>query len=348
MKRLYNISSTQFHNAPNGFYRALFYQVSDESQLTGIIGPLGVGKSILLLQLAKEKYNATVRKLYVSLDDPRFAIGGLPDVANEFVKMGGELLILDEVDKYPGIVRDLKQVLVKNSQLKLLFACSSAGDDDGIIYELSRIAELYYLSGLSFREYLEFRHNLVFPVISFHELIEYNRMPGAAVLNRIRPLQYFEEYLRQGYFPLKDSDENRYLQSVNGLIRANIAEDIMAAYHIDYDSVLKIFRILTFIANKGPFKPNIEKLADFAGTTRDSLLKFLKYLHKAGIIGWLTAGHGDVNYNNKPSRLFLACTDMQYSLSLEDPPRTAVLETFIYNQLSTQHHVNLIRRYCSA
>ena len=34
------------------------------------------------------------------------------------------------------------------------------------------------------------------------ELLEYNRMPGSEVLHRIRPLQYFDEYLLNGYYPL--------------------------------------------------------------------------------------------------------------------------------------------------
>jgi len=190
---------------------------------------------------------------------------------------------------------------------------------------------------------LEFRHNLAFPVIPFHELIEYNRMPGSAVLNRIRPLKYFEEYLKQGYFPIKEDDENRYLRSVGSIVRANVAEDIMAAYRIDYESVVKMFRVLTFIANEGPFKPNIEKLADYAGTTRDSLLKFLKYMHKAGLIAWLTSGHGDINYLNKPARLYLGCTDLHFALSDEDLVRQKTIETFTFNQLRNQHQVNLVK-----
>ena len=343
MKRLYDTSLNKLSNAPAGFYRALYYKISDESQLTGIIGPRGVGKTSLLMQLARDKYSDSAVKLYVSLDDPRFSIGGLVEVVDEFAKMGGELLILDEVDKYQKIVTDLNLLLAANSHLKILFACSSAGNDDGVIYELSRIAELYYLPGLSFREYLEFRHNLAFPVIPFHELIEYNRMPGSAVLNRIRPLKYFEEYLKQGYFPIKEDDENRYLRSVGSIVRANVAEDIMAAYRIDYESVVKMFRVLTFIANEGPFKPNIEKLADYAGTTRDSLLKFLKYMHKAGLIAWLTSGHGDINYLNKPARLYLGCTDLHFALSDEDLVRQKTIETFTFNQLRNQHQVNLVK-----
>ncbi len=342
MDQLYQISEKTLNSAPDVFYRALYFQLEIESQFTGITGPRGVGKSQLLLQLASQKFKQLDKQLYISLDDPRFASGGLDKIADEFVKFGGELLILDEVDKYSGIVSDMEQIGRQNADLKVLFACSSAGDDDGIIYELSRIAELYYLPGMSFREFLDFKYKLRFPVISFNELIEYNRLPGAEVLARIRPLKYFNEYLECGFFPFDYADTAEYHQKLIRTIRLNVSEDIMAAYRIDYESVLKIFRALTSIANESPFKPNIEKLADHAGTTRDSLLKFLKYLHKAGIIGLLTAGHEDVNYFNKPDRLCLGCSDLLYTLSLDAPSRSRILETFMVQSLKTKHHLNIV------
>ena len=225
--------------------------------------------------------------------------------------------------------------------LKILFVSSSAGDDDGAFYELSRIAALHYLPGLSFREFLDFRYDHAFPVIQIDELLEYNRMPGSEVLHRIRPLQYFDEYLTQGYFPGEKKRPALYFQSVMNLVNQVLTDDFGVVHRIDYESVLKIRRLLARLATKGPFKPNIEKLAVETGTTRDSLLKFLKYLHQAGMIGWITKGHEDVNYFNKPDRLLMNNSCLIVALSPDQPSGDRLFETFLHNQLRISHQINL-------
>ncbi|MEA1981453.1 MAG: AAA family ATPase [candidate division Zixibacteria bacterium] len=312
--------------------------------MTGIVGPRGVGKTSLLLQLLKEKLHDQENVLYVQLDDVHFSTQSLFEFAREFVLKGGKMLALDNLHKYPEGVTDLQKIAEELPDLKILFAGSSAGDDDGAFYELSRIASLHYLPGLSFREFLEFRYDHAFPVIQMDELLEYNRMPGVEVLHRIRPLQYFDEYLTQGFYPQQIENPALYYQSVMNLVNKVLTEDFSVVHRIDYESVLKIRRLLAKLAVEGPFKPNIEKLADEVGTTRDSLLKFLKYLHRAGMIGWLTKGHEDVNYFNKPDRLLMSNSCLIAALSPDLPSRESLLETFLHNQLRLAHQVNLTSR----
>lgn len=309
--------------------------------MTGIVGPRGLGKTFLLLQLLKEKLHNQEDVLYVQLDDVHFSTQSLFDFAKEFVLKGGKMLALDNLHKCPDGVSDLRKIAEELPDLRILFASSSAGDDDGAFYELSRIAALHYLPGLSFREFLEFRYDHAFPLIQMDELLEYNRMPGAEVLHRIRPLQYLDEYLTKGYYPQQIENPALYSQSVMNLVNQVLTDDFGVVHRIDYESVLKIRRLLATIATEGPFKPNIEKLADEIGTTRDSLLKFLKYLHKAGMIGWLTKGHEDVNYLNKPDRLLMNNSCLIAALSPDLPSRESLLETFLHNQLRLVHQVNL-------
>jgi len=312
--------------------------------MTGIVGPRGVGKSTLLLQILKEKVDFSESVIYVQLDDVHFSTQSLFDFAKEFVLKGGTFLALDNLHKYPDGVSDLQKIDEELPDLKILFASSSAGDDEGAFYEISRIAALHFLPGLSYREFLEFRHEHSFPIIQMDELLEYNRMPGAEVLHRIRPLQYFDEYLTQGYYPNHEENTVLVYQSVMYLVNQVLTEDFGVVHRIDYESVLKIRRLLFRIVVEGPFKPNIEKLADEVGTTRDSLLKFLKYLHKAGMIGWLTKGHEDVNYLNKPDRLLMNNSCLIAALSPDLPSRESLLETFLQNQLRLAHQVNLTSR----
>ena len=321
--------------------RFLFDKITMSSRIVGIVGGRGVGKTTLLLQLMKTRLGKNDRGLYLSLDDSYFASHSLLDTAQKSVQGGITHLFIDELHKYPDGLNDIQVIEREMPDLSVVFAASSLGDHDSIFYELSRIADLHFLPGLSFREYLAFRHQHYFPIIPFNELVEYNRIPGDKVLNRIRPLQYFDDYLRLGYYPAGYEGEMDSVVWIKELLARILEGDFTAVHHIDYESILKIKRILMILAENGPLKPNIEKLADQVGTTRDSLLKFLKYMHKAGLIGWLTGGQEDINYVNKPDRLCLNHPNLIRALYGDNAESSNIYESFLLNQLRVSHQVNL-------
>ena len=90
---------------------------------------------------------------------------------------------------------------------------------------------------------------------------------------------------------------------------------------MDFYSVLKIKKMLAVLSHIVPYKPNIQKLAGQAGTTRDTLLKFLYYPEKAEIVNWLTKDTFGINYLNKPDKLFLNNTNLMYALAGNKPDK---------------------------
>jgi len=86
---------------------------------------------------------------------------------------------------------------------------------------------------------------------------------------------------------------------VNNTINLVIETDLPSIFHIDYYSVQKIRRLLSILARIAPYKPNIQKLAEQTGTSRDTLLKYLFYLEKAKIVKWLGKDSMGINYLNK-------------------------------------------------
>ena len=119
-----------------------------------------------------------------------------------------------------------------------------------------------------------------------------------------------------------------------------IESDLPAIYHIDFYSIIKLKKMLSVLSRLVPYKPNIQKLAEQSGTTRDSLLKFLFYLEKAGIVKWLTKDTHGINYLNKPDKLYLDNTNLMFSLAIETPEKGNIRETFFLNQLKVKHHVS--------
>lgn len=107
---LYSSMLIQLADTSLKFKRYLYQDIPD-ARLVGITGPRGVGKSTLLLQKIKEPDK---KCLYVDADNLYFTTHTLVSLADDFVKDGGEFLAIDEIHKYEGWSRELKQIYDTN------------------------------------------------------------------------------------------------------------------------------------------------------------------------------------------------------------------------------------------
>lgn len=257
MNRLISISDDLLNRSTGNFTRFLYNKVSLSNKLTGIVGGRGVGNTTLLLQCMKNKLGSEDKGLYINLDDFYFSAFYLLDFAREFYKKGGTHLFIDDLHKLPGADQDLIVISGELPDLHIVFSSTTLKGNSSLT-DLREHPGLHLLPGMSFREFLEFRYQYIFPIINFDELLELNRNPGITVLNRIRPLQYFDEYLREGYYPMSNNStagyQHRLMKNLNQILEG----DLSAMHNIDYESVGKIRHLLSILADKCPFKPNIE------------------------------------------------------------------------------------------
>ncbi|MCD4747474.1 MAG: AAA family ATPase [Bacteroidales bacterium] len=340
MDRLKQISSEHLRRTPMKFYRFLMDEINWDDRLIGISGARGSGKTTLLLQYMKSKISKTSDALYVSLDDIYFSENKLIYFAENFYKQGGEFLFLDEVHKYPNWSQELKNIYDSLPDLNIVFTSSSALDIYRGSHDLSRRALVYSLPGLSFREFIELKYKIKFPVLKLNHILENTGNKYWDILEKIRPLKLFSEYLRHGYYPFFIESTVNYTQRLMNILNLVIESDLPAIYHIDFYSIIKLKKMISVLSRLVPYKPNIQKLAEQSGTTRDSLLKFLFYLEKAGIVKWLTKDTHGINYLNKPDKLYLDNTNLMFSLAIETPEKGNIRETFFLNQLKVKHHVS--------
>ncbi|MBI9069882.1 MAG: AAA family ATPase [Salinivirgaceae bacterium] len=90
MEKLLSKSLIKYSKVALKFKRYLFAEINLNHQLINITGARGTGKTTLLLQIAAQ--NKQLQLLYVALDDLFFSDNTLYDLAENFVKLGGELL----------------------------------------------------------------------------------------------------------------------------------------------------------------------------------------------------------------------------------------------------------------
>ena len=101
-----------------------------------------------MLQYIKEHYPGYGNEaLYVSLDNIWFTTHSLFELADEFQKMGGKALFLDEVHKYPTWSREIKNIYDSYPDIKIVFTGSSLLEIHKGEADLSRRAVTYHLHG---------------------------------------------------------------------------------------------------------------------------------------------------------------------------------------------------------
>ena len=113
----------QLANIPTDFQRYMYDRINWNDRMFGLVGPRGVGKTILFLQYIKRNIDKE-KILYISADSTYFANHSLVEVADEFNKEGGRHLFIDEVHKYANWSRELKQIYDTHPDLKVAFTGS--------------------------------------------------------------------------------------------------------------------------------------------------------------------------------------------------------------------------------
>lgn len=325
MEKLYELFYRKLKNTPVEFLRHKYNQIKWESRAFGLVGPRGVGKSTMLLQYIKQNLD-TKDTLYVSADNLYFAEHKLVDLADRFVKMGGKHLFIDEIHKYEGWSRELKQIYDSYDDLQLVISGSSILDIYKGMADLSRRMPIYEMQGLSFREYLRLFHGIDVPVYSMEDILTHK-----AVINGIEhPLPLFHDYLKRGYYPFgRDAEfEIELMQVINQTMEIDIPMHIKANVSVGR----KLKSLIMVVSKSVPFKPVMQKLADVTGISRNDIPDYLIYMERAGMISQLRNATGGLRGLGKVEKLYLDNTNLIYALAPEHADIGNVRETFFMNQ----------------
>ena len=155
----------------------------------------------------------------MSADHTYFSTHSLVDVADEFSKDSGQLLVIDEVHKYSDWSRQLKQIYDTHPDMRIIFTGSSVLDIMDGVADLSRRVLHYTMYGLSFREYLELFHGISASSFSLEDILG----GKAHVEGLIHPLPLFRQYIVEGYYPFALEGDfggceqvNRYIHGGEG------------------------------------------------------------------------------------------------------------------------------------
>ena len=330
LERLYQKFENQINATSTVFKRYLYDDVQWDSRLIGIVGPRGTGKTTLMLQYIKEELNLK-KALYVSADDLYFANHSLYDLAEDFYQHDGKHLFIDEIHKYPEWSPTLKNIYDSFPKLKIVFTGSSVLEILKGTADLSRRALMYHLQGLSFREYLNWRHGQNIQPHALTDILKNNINIGDIE----HPLPLFKDYLNNGYYPF--AIENGFTARLDQVILQTLETDIPQFAQLSVSTSRKLKHLLTIIAESVPFKPNFSKIAEILGVSRNSLEDYFLHMEKAGLIVQVRNETKGIRALGKVSKVYLDNPNLAFHLAGNNPNAGNIRETFFANQMRLRH-----------
>jgi hypothetical protein len=326
------------------FTRSLISRIRWEARLIGIKGARGVGKTTLLLQYIKKNLPLDRSTLYVNLDNIWFAENKLSGMADDFVKQGGKYLFLDEIHKYPNWSQELKNIYDDYPELQVVFTGSSLLEILNSRADLSRRAIIYTMQGLSFREYLGITQGIKLEEYKLEQILN-NHNPISREINAVmKPLHYFDAYLKSGYFPFFQEVPDLYYQRLEEVINMTIEIELPLLRKVEVSYIPKLKQLLQIISESVPFIPNVSKLSERIGINRNTFTAYIYFLHEANLTRNLYKDSSGISLLQKPEKIFLENTNFQYALAPSNTDKGAVRETFFANQLGYEYHVDYTDR----
>ena len=314
--------------------RGLMDEIDWKDRLIGIKGTRGVGKTTFLLQYAKEKFGTDRSCLYVNMNNFYFAQNSLVDFAEEFVERDGKVLLIDQVFKYADWSRDLRICYERFPDLKIIFTGSSVMRLKEENPELSGIVKVYYLRGLSFREFLNQQSGHNFRAYTLDEILNGHERIADQIFQSVNPLHYLQDYLHHGFYPFyleKHNFSENLLKTMNMMIEV----DILLIKQIELKYLSRIKKLLYLLAVDGPVAPNVSQLATEIQTSRATVMNYIKYLEDARLIN-MVYPKGE-EFPKKPSKLMMHNSNLMYAFYPVKVDQQDVLDTFFMNTMYKDH-----------
>lgn len=334
METLYDSFRIMLDLTPMKYIRSFHDKINWNNRLIGLMGQKGVGKSTLLLQHIK-KFNNINETLYVQADEIYFAGHSLYELALDFFKRGGKHLYIDEIHKYDRWSTEIKMIYDKLPLLNVVYSGSSLlALKKGNSADLSRRTIEYTMPGLSFREYLNIANDWNLQPSDLGEILKGNvDFP----YGEHRPLKYYDEYCRKGYYPFfKEEDFNLRLKQA---INETVEHDIPNYAGMAVASAIKLKKLMYVIANSVPFKPNYSKLSRELEISRNQLPDYISYIESSGIFNSLKEKGSSDAILQKIEKLYLNNSNIAYAISGSNPDKGNIRETMFLTWMRESHNV---------
>jgi uncharacterized protein len=316
-----------------------------------ILGDRGIGKTTTLVQYLVQYADGDIfspKILYIQSDHILIGTISLYEIAEEFYNLGGELIAFDEIHKYSNWSLELKSIFDTFPKLKIIASGSSALMIHKGSHDLSRRAIVYYMVGVSFREYLEMKLDLELPALTLEQLLAEHESIANEVVKKISQLNHkilslFQDYLQCGYYPyhIEYPSKMSFAITLEQNIHTTIESDLAAIHpELTGNSIKKIKQLMSYIAGEVPFIPSWGKIKEIIDVKDNRTLKtYFQYLEDAALIRSLSRVTGKLKEIEQVEKIYLGNTNQLYAFTMSSPKTGTVRETFFLTMLQAQYQI---------
>lgn len=322
----------ELRRTPTEFRRYMYDKILWSDKMIGLVGPRGVGKSTLVKQHILLQSNPD-EWLYVSADNSYFFNHTLIELTDNWIKENGKHIVIDEIHKYAGWSRELKQIYDTHPDLQVIFTGSSVLDIHQGSADLSRRALMFSMQGLSFREFLKLYKDISVDKYTLEEILSHK----VETSSDFHPLPLFREYLKHGYYPF--SAQPGYEIRLQQVMAQTLEVDIPQYAGMKVSTSRKLARLLAILSASAPYKPNLSRLTVELNVSKNDLPDYLAYIEKSGLISQLRDDTGGFRNLGKVEKIFIDNPNLMYAIQGQAANIGSIRETFFYNQMRVNNDV---------
>ena len=256
--------------------RPLFEVLCEERgrHLTGIVGPRGAGKTILLKQLAasdQETFYCSVDTLEEGAD--------LFEITRELSeRYRYHRILFDEIHFLRNALGDLKKIHDFLPHIRIVFTGSVALAIHDSAHDLARRVRMHTVEYFSFQEYLAIRHGENLDPISLTDLLAGNISSA-----HLRSSRHFSNYLAGGLLPFS-LEEPDPLPLLRGTIAKIISRDIPSLRGMRVDELSILEKLLAFIGRSQVDGINYSSLSKNLGITKYKAEQYTESFEQAFLL----------------------------------------------------------------
>ena len=296
----------------------------DAQYYVGIRGLRGIGKTVMLLQLAKERE----KSVYFSADALYLEPYRLYDILEALRKRGFGTIFIDEIHTRADWEADIKTAYDEH-QLRVFFSGSSALGIRESAADLSRRALIFDLKPLSFREYLNMQKGADIAPMGWSEVLACGKR---GVPSPHMPMAgHLDEYMRRGGVLYTGNEFDKALENS---VRKIISVDLAALRDINIKYENDAYRLLYLIAASQPFQASYSSLSAKLGLTKTFLIRLVSDLESAGLLQVVLPCKQARRDVVKEPKIFMAIPFRHFFC--QNPQKGALREEFFINHVKAE------------
>jgi len=188
------------------------------------------------------------------------------------------------------------------------------------------------MNNLSLREFIELKKGISLEYFSLEDILKNHTNIAFEITSKIKPFEFFEEYLKFGAYPFYFENKNNYYLKLQESINATIEFDLPFIFDIKPINTIKLKQLVYLICKSEPYELNITKLAQKIEINRNTLYQYLYYLARGDIFILLDSKTRGDNIFVKPQKVYLKNPNLNYCYC-ETQQIGTIRETFFANQM---------------